>query len=212
MARKEERAKKKEEMLAAKMQGGDQSDEGKSMSGSDKESKSGSKSKDGSDNKNKTGSKRSGSADDSGSQSQQSDGFDDEEGSEQNEEQEDDEQYDAGVGDLPSAPEMQQELISAINDEREEYENLKRQNDDLQRKIMLMDNSTRDFDKQSEQMLNEHKYLNTLANVHQVRFNLKETQDRYNRMASELQAKLNEKQAKCKEIEHQFKELKRSVA
>ena len=67
---------------------------------------------------------------------------------------------------------------------------------------MLMDNSTRDFDKQSEQMLNEHKYLNTLANVHQVRFNLKETQDRYNRMASELQAKLNEKQAKCKEIEH----------
>jgi len=24
-------------------------------------------------------------------------------------------------------------------------------------------------------MLNEHKYLNTLANVHQVRFNLKET-------------------------------------
>ncbi len=31
-------------------------------------------------------------------------------------------------------------------------------------------------------------------------------------MAGELQAKLNEKQAKCQEIEHQFKELKRSVA
>lgn len=31
-------------------------------------------------------------------------------------------------------------------------------------------------------------------------------------MASELQAKLNEKQTKCEEIEHQFKELKRSVA
>jgi len=38
-----------------------------------------------------------------------------------------------------------------------------------------MDNTNRDFEKQSEQMLNEHKYLNTLANVHQVRFNLKET-------------------------------------
>lgn len=61
-------------------------------------------------------------------------------------------------------------------------------------------------------MMSDHKYLNTLANVHQVRFNLKDTQDRYNRMASELQAKLNEKQAKCQEIEHQFKELKRSVA
>ena len=31
-------------------------------------------------------------------------------------------------------------------------------------------------------------------------------------MASELQAKLNEKHAKCQEIEHQFKELKKSVA
>lgn len=60
--------------------------------------------------------------------------------------------------------------------------------------------------------MNEHKYLNTLANVHQVRINLKETQDRYNKMASELQAKLNEKQAKCHEIEQQFKELKTSVA
>jgi hypothetical protein len=92
---------------------------------------------------------------------------------------------------------MQQELIMAINDEREEYETLKRQNDDLQRRIYLMDNKSNEYEKQSEQMLNEHKYLNTLANVHQVRFNLKETQDRYNRMASELQAKLNEKQAKC---------------
>lgn len=72
--------------------------------------------------------------------------------------------------------------------------------------------SSREYEKQSEQMLNEHKYLNTLANVHQVRFNLKETQDRYNKMASELQAKLNEKQSKCQEIEAQFKALKNSVA
>ena len=60
--------------------------------------------------------------------------------------------------------------------------------------------------------MNEHKYLNTLANVHQVRINLKETTDRYNKMAAELQGKLNEKQAKCSEIDQQFKELKRSVA
>ena len=46
--------------------------------------------------------------------------------------------------------------------------------------------SKSDAEKKGEQMLNEHKYVNTLANVHQVRFNLKETQDRYNRMASEL--------------------------
>ena len=43
----------------------------------------------------------------------------------------DDENYDPGVGDLPSAPEMQEELIQAINDEGDEYETLKRTNDDL---------------------------------------------------------------------------------
>lgn len=75
-----------------------------------------------------------------------------------------------------------------------------------------MDQSFDTQDRQSDLQMNEHKYLNTLANVHQVRINLKETQDRYNKMASELQAKLNEKQAKCHEIEQQFKELKRSVA
>ena len=107
---------------------------------------------------------------------------------------------------------MKRELIQAIRDEMDEYRTLKSQNDDLQRKIILLDPIGRDYDKQGEQQLNEHKYLNTLANVHQVRFNLKETQDRYNRMASELQAKLNEKQAKCQEIEHQFKELKHTVA
>ena len=62
---------------------------------------------------------------------------------------------------------MQQELILAIKDEREEYETLKRTNDDLQKRIYLMDSQNRDTnDKASEQMLNEHKYLNTLANVH----------------------------------------------
>lgn len=56
-----------------------------------------------------------------------------------------------------------------------------------------MDPNYEAHDKQPDVSMNEHKYLNTLANVHQVRFNLKETQDRYNKMASELQAKLNEK-------------------
>ena len=97
---------------------------------------------------------------------------------------------------------MKRELINAIEDERREYEQLKRQNEECQKKIILMDSSSNIGEKSSDQLLHEHKYLNTLANVHQVRFNLKETQDRYNRMASELQNKLNEKQQKCQEIEH----------
>jgi len=107
---------------------------------------------------------------------------------------------------------MKRELIQAIEDERREYQELRKLNEECQKKIILMDHSKNDNSNNSDQMLHEHKYLNTLANVHQVRYNLKETQDRYNRMAGELQNKLNEKQTKCTEIEQQFKELKRSVA
>jgi len=91
------------------------------------------------------------------------------------EEMGDGEDYENGVGDLPSPPEMKRELIQAILDETEEYRNLKAFNEELQRKICFIDLAKSDGDRQSEQLLNEHKYQNTLANVHQVRFNLKET-------------------------------------
>ena len=114
--------------------------------------------------------------------------------------------------DLPSAEEMKRELITAIEEAKKERDQLKSKNGDLQKSIITMDTTFEQYDKQPDVSMNEHKYLNTLANVHQVRFNLKETQDRYNKMATELQAKLNEKQAKCDEIQKQFKDLKRSVA
>ncbi|TNV83379.1 hypothetical protein FGO68_gene100 [Halteria grandinella] len=129
------------------------------------------------------------------------------------------------ITNLNQQAELRRELIATIEEAIREQEGLKKHNMDLQHQIMLMEPAS--FDAQSSsaghgaeggankadaQQMNEHKYLNTLANVHQVRFNLKETQDRYNKMASELQAKLNEKQAKCEEIQSQFKELKRSVA
>ena len=51
------------------------------------------------------------------------------------------EDYDNAVGDLPSPPQMKLELIQAICDEIEEYKQLKTTNDNLQRKIILMDDS-----------------------------------------------------------------------
>ena len=48
--------------------------------------------------------------------------------------------------------------------------------------------------------MNDHKYLNTLAHVHQIRGDLKATEDKYNKMAIELHRKLEEKQRKCNEI------------
>jgi len=113
--------------------------------------------------------------------------------------------------DLPSPDEMKRDLIEAIEQAIEEREQLKNKNQDLQKEIITMDSTYEQYDKQPDVSMNEHKYLNTLANVHQVRFNLKETQERYNKMATELQAKLNEKQAKCDEIQKQFKDLKMSV-
>lgn len=41
--------------------------------------------------------------------------------------------------------------------------------------IMLRDRAFEKYDRTPDMSNNEHKYLNTLANVHQVRFNLKET-------------------------------------
>jgi hypothetical protein len=126
------------------------------------------------------------------------------------------------ITNLNQQQELRRELIVTIEEALREQEALKRHNEELQRQIMLMDPAIYEAQshqasgdahaKADAQQMNEHKYLNTLANVHQVRFNLKETQDRYNKMATELQAKLNEKQAKCEEIQAQFKELKRSVA
>jgi len=126
-------------------------------------------------------------------------------------EDEDSEESD-DIAELPSQTEMKRDLITAIEEELREQDSLRRENEELQKQIIAIDSTFEQYEKQPDVQMNEHKYLNTLANVHQVRINLKETQDRYNKMASELQAKLNEKQAKCHEIEQQFKELKRSVA
>lgn len=141
---------------------------------------------------------------------------------EQEESESDGDESDSGIvkpeeepeepADLPSPDEMKRELITAIEEALEERDQLKSKNQELQKEIITMDSTYEQYDKQPDVSMNEHKYLNTLANVHQVRFNLKETQERYNKMATELQAKLNEKQAKCDEIQKQFKDLKRSVA
>jgi hypothetical protein len=105
------------------------------------------------------------------------------------------------MAELPSQQEMKKDLLQAIEEELREQDQLRRENEELQKSIISMDPNFEQYDKLPDVQMNEHKYLNTLANVHQVRINLKETQDRYNKMASELQAKLNEKQAKCHEIE-----------
>lgn len=61
---------------------------------------------------------------------------------------------------------MKRELILAIEEELREQDSLKKQNEELQRQIIIMEPSFEQYDKQPDVSMNEHKYLNTLANVH----------------------------------------------
>ena len=70
------------------------------------------------------------------------------------------------VDDMPSQNEMKREIIIAIEEEVREQESLKKQNEELQRQIILMDPNYEQNDRQPDVSMNEHKYLNTLANVH----------------------------------------------
>lgn len=70
------------------------------------------------------------------------------------------------IADLPSQNEMKRELIIAIEEELREQEALKKQNEELQRNIIRMEPGFEQAERQPDVSMNEHKYLNTLANVH----------------------------------------------
>ena len=92
------------------------------------------------------------------------------------EDEDDEESEDSDeIAELPSQNEMKRDLIQAIEEELREQDQLRRENEELQKQIIMMDSNYEQYEKQPDVQMNEHKYLNTLANVHQVRINLKET-------------------------------------
>ena len=112
-----------------------------------------------------------------------------------------------------SNTEIKGELEVAIDEASNEVKKQIELNDELQERILAMRrDSNMMTDKQSDITMSDIKYANTQAHVHQIRLDLKQTQDRYNKMASDLQVKLEEKTAKCKEIRQTFMELKREVS
>jgi hypothetical protein len=60
------------------------------------------------------------------------------------------EDFDVGINELPDQTAMKRELKQAIEDERQEYQGLKELNEQCQRQIILMEASTRDYEKQSD--------------------------------------------------------------
>lgn len=112
-----------------------------------------------------------------------------------------------------SNKEIREELETAIEEASAEVQKQIQLNEELQERILALKKDTHIMaDKQSDITMSDIKYANTLAHVHQIRLDLKQTQDRYNKMASDLQVKLEEKTAKCKEIRQTFMELKREVS
>ena len=101
---------------------------------------------------------------------------------------------------------IMQELKQALAEALAQKEKLVSENEELQGKIYDLKKRKEGANALDRQTgsdvsgMNEHKYMNTLAHVHQIRIDLKQTQDRYNKMAAELQNKLDEKQKKCNEI------------
>lgn len=80
-----------------------------------------------------------------------------------------------------SNKDIREELETAINQATKHYDDFMNQNQTYQEKIIQLKNKNEPhFDKQGDLAMNEHKYLNTLAHVHQIREDLKVTQDRYN--------------------------------
>jgi predicted nucleic acid-binding Zn-ribbon protein len=103
--------------------------------------------------------------------------------------------------------------VLAISEAKNTYDGLYDHNRMMQSKIKdIREKNHIYIDKTNEASMNEHKYLNILAQVHQTRVELQETQNRYNKMSLELQNKLTEKQSKCNDIRTAFQELKREVA
>lgn len=80
----------------------------------------------------------------------------------------------------------------AIIEAKKTYEILLIHNRELQEQIKELKNKHEGYTEKGtgDMTMNEHKYLNTLTQVHQTRVDLQTTQDRYNRMSLELQNKL----------------------
>lgn len=95
---------------------------------------------------------------------------------------------------------------------KEEYLRLKKENAELQHEVATFLQKNESPAAAGDASMNMLKYINALVNVTQVRVQMKQTQDSYNKMAQELQEKLQYHQQRSDEMKASFKEFKRAVA
>ncbi|OQR95886.1 xylulose kinase [Thraustotheca clavata] len=105
-------------------------------------------------------------------------------------------------------------LIEEAADQRDE---LQQTNAMMQRKIAPLlqkkqDTSSEKKEDRLSAVENEKRYYDCLNSVHEARVQLTTAQTQYDRIAMELQARLDEKECKANEIHESFMEFKREVA
>ncbi|CAD7964155.1 unnamed protein product [Amoebophrya sp. A25] len=87
----------------------------------------------------------------------------------------------------------------------------------LQKRVIQYKHSTQKAgqsqpDLEGQQRITEHKYLNVLSHVNQIRVKLRTQQVRGARIGEELRAQLEDKRAKGIECRDSFRDFKRQVA
>lgn len=110
--------------------------------------------------------------------------------------------------------EIREELETAIAEAKRQKIFLKQINDDFVERIKSLKVKPPEMyvERGGEIAMNEHKYLNTLTQVHQTRLDLKQTHEKYSKMYADLEEKMKEKKQKCNEIRGAFNDLKKEIA
>lgn len=108
---------------------------------------------------------------------------------------------------------VKEELIHSIEELIEAQRELRGENSEFEKRVISIRQKMGGLqEKTTEDSMTLHKYLNTLANVHQVDFKMQELQETYNNWAQVYEENIIEKQERCKEIQDYFREFKREVA
>lgn len=105
-----------------------------------------------------------------------------------------------------------EKLIRSIAVAKEEHARLKKENGDLQHDVASFLMKKEIQPAAGDASMNTLKYINALVNVTQVRVEMKKTQESYNKMAQELQEKLQYHQQRSDEMKASFRDFKRAVA
>ncbi|TYZ65484.1 hypothetical protein PybrP1_010330 [[Pythium] brassicae (nom. inval.)] len=110
-------------------------------------------------------------------------------------------------------------LRAGIEEATELRDELQQKNIKLQRKIAALLQKTQENsgaeqrrEDKSTATENEKRYLECLRSVHEVKVQMAAAQTQYDRIALDLQARLDEKEAKVTEIQDSFLEFKREIA